>query len=112
MEYVVLITLGLAMYLVVAYLCWRNVSLSMPYRAVFALSVFPLFALSMVFNIWVVDQKAPFMFEVLDSAKRIGKPDIEAAVGFAIATPLAVLISAFWYFVLAKVERVSSRQGA
>jgi hypothetical protein len=93
MGLLVLGILFLALYITVTWIFWRNVPLTGFCKALFCLTIFPLFLVLMVVNVLLTDRYAPLLVDLFGAAD--GDP--EALIAFLISTPLPVALSFVWY---------------
>lgn len=77
--------------------------LSKWFRWLFALTVLPIFSVSMILNIWITDQVVPIKW-AMSAVKPLGG-DAEALVAFLVSTPLAILIGVLWFKLLRRASR-------
>ncbi|MBX3727200.1 MAG: hypothetical protein KF823_14920 [Xanthomonadales bacterium] len=97
-----LISLFVALlYGIVTTIAWRRARIRQPGRAIFAITVLPLFVVAMLANIALVLRFAPWLTTAVDQAARSGSRELEAAAGLLAATPLACLLAWAWYRFLA-----------
>ena len=91
------IALAAFLYLTVTSIVWRNVKLLQPWKAIFCLTIFPVFAIALVVNVWLSNRYLPWLIEEISRAQS-GKG--EALLGFLATTPLAWLIGYLWFLAL------------
>ena len=94
---IALLVLGilfLALYITVTRIFWRNVPLTGFCKALFCLTIFPLFLVLMVLSVWWADWYAPFL---LDLFRATDGGDFEAHIAFLISCPLPVALGFVWY---------------
>jgi len=91
---------AVAIYIAIVIIFWRNLTLSQPWKAIFSLSVLPVFLIAMVVNVWLTDTYAPWLFDALRLAAETGDEGSEVTIGFVITTPIALAISLVWYLLI------------
>ena len=117
-------------YAVIVYLSWKNVPFSQPRKAVFALTVFPLFFAAMFLNIWLTDTFLPDLIDAFNTAhvkaEELIKQGVrtrqarrlEAGTAFLVSVPVATLVTGCWYWLIrvwerkARAERVLRNEAA
>jgi membrane protein implicated in regulation of membrane protease activity len=95
------------LYLAVTVLFWRNVTLIQPWKAIFCLSIFPLFAAALVVNIALTAAYMPWLIDALARAQATGSGKSESMLAFVASSPIALLVSYLWYLVLRKTSQLS-----
>ena len=81
--------LFLALYITVTWIFWRNVPLTGFSKALFCLTIFPVFLVLMILSVWWTDWYAPFLLDLFSAAEG---GDFEAHIAFLISTPLPVAL--------------------
>lgn len=88
---------------------WRNVNLSQPWKATFSLSIFPLFVVAMIFNIWFTNEYASWLHDYLASAKARGSRIEESIATFMVSAPIPLLICLVWYRSIRALDSLATR---
>ena len=96
----------LVIYVPATVVFWRNVRLSQPWKAIFSLTICPVFIVAMVFNIWFTSEYAGWWLDYLASANaRGGKGSSIAAL--MVSTPLAFVICLIWYGLMRALDALT-----
>ncbi len=98
---------AVAMYIPIVLIFWRNLPLSKPWKALFSLSVLPVFFIAMVVNVWLTDAYAPSLLDALHEAEETGNWDSEVAIGFVVTTPIALAMTFLWYLLIRAADRLT-----
>ena len=104
----ILIMLGalfLPIYLTVAFIAWRNIKFSTPFKLLFSISAVPLFIVAMVLNIWLVSSYTPGLLRALEWSKNLDYRLFEAFFTFLVAVPIPVVIIWCWYRLIQSLDR-------
>ncbi len=98
------------LYIPVTWIFWRNVSLSGFWKALFCLTIFPLFFVLMVFNFFLTDLYAPWLFDLFRATQgRFFR--LEALIAFVISCPVAVGLSLVWYKLISWFDTGTRKSG-
>lgn len=112
-----LIILFIVLYLIVAGTSYDKVKFSNPCRAIFALTIFPVFFASMFLNLWISDHLFPHLLDYFSAeharAEELIKQGVsrraarsnEAPIAFFVSVPLALILSAVWYWLMSKWDK-------
>ena len=87
----------LTLYVVVTMIFWRNVKLSQPWKGIFSFTLFPLFLVAMVFNVWLTDHYVPGWNFKGGNGALLGR------------FPIAALICMAWYGLLRGLDTLTNR---
>jgi len=82
-----------ALYLPVTWIFWRKVYLLGCWKLLFCLTIYPIFIVLMIINIWVTNWYAPWLFALLDATEGF----VDALIVFFIFTSVSVGLSFVWY---------------
>jgi hypothetical protein len=106
-----------AAYTAGTYFFWIKSTFSQPRRALFSLTIIPLFFVAMLFNLWLTDTFLPELMEsistdqtenarfVAQGIHRGATQKTEGSVALAISAPVALLIAYCWYALFRVWER-------
>lgn len=109
----VLLVMGvflIVLYIPVTWIFWRNVSLSGFWKALFCLTIVPLFFVGMVFNFFLTDLYAPWLIDVF-RATQARSVRLEALIAFVISCPVAIGLSLVWYKLISWFDTGTRKSG-
>ena len=110
----ILIVMMVCVYAIGSMVFWRNIPFSKPRKAVFCLTILPLFFAAVVFNVWMIDTFAPGLLALLADAQaddaRVRQAGIyhrntAPLIALLISTPIALIISYCWFALLRALDQ-------
>jgi hypothetical protein len=100
---------ALLIYVTVVIIFWRNAKLSQPWKAIFSLTICPVFIVAMVFNIWVTNEYAGWLLGKLASATASGDDRSRNMAAFMASSPIALLICCIWYGLMRALDSLTEK---
>ena len=94
----------------VVFILWKSVKLSQPWKAIFCLSVLPLFLVGMGINYWVVDTYAPGIMEAVKKADEADRDSLRRRrppYGLLVMIPIPLLASFVWFYLIRAADRAT-----
>jgi hypothetical protein len=96
-------------YSTVVVIFWRNVKLSQPWKAIFSLTICPMFLAAMVLNIWLTNKYAGWLLDELASATARGANESKNIAAFMASCPIAFAICLVWYGVMRALDALTKK---
>jgi len=96
-------------YVPVTVIYWRNVKLSQPWKAIFCLTICPVFVVAILFNIAFTNRYAGWLLDDLASAKAHGWVQSEGSSAFMVSVPIALVICLAWYGVIRACDYLTNK---
>jgi len=91
----------LVIYLPPTVIFWRNVKLSQPWKAIFSLSIGPLFIVAMGFNIVFASKYAGWLLDYTSANAKVS--------GIIASCPIALLICFAWYRLVRTLDALTHK---